>query len=202
MANTNTLAAFWPCLFIVIALFYGFRLAISLSGIRRYDLESEIGHSLMAIGMALMLAPPAFQTPELIRWNISLFTLASLWFAGRLLAHRPLLTILTRRTDRERATLKADAIHLFTYIGMAYMFLEIASMALSMTQTAIYLNCSFFVAFAFLLLAYGREISGALQTNNIDWLKLGADLAHLCMNGVMSWMFIEMISMSMRMGAL
>jgi uncharacterized protein DUF5134 len=164
---------------------------------RPFDVEGEIGHALMALGMAAMLAPPDFQTTTLLRWNIFLFAFVSLWFAGRLLTRKPLLAFL--RASTERSLQRADLIHVFTSICMSWMFLEMGSMALSMTAPATYLNSAFFVAFAYLLLSYARDVSKDLQTTSVDWLKLGADLAHVLMNGVMSWMFIEMITMTMRM---
>jgi hypothetical protein len=36
----------------------------------------------------------------------------------------------------------------------------------------------------------------------MDKLQLGANMAHLLMSGMMAWMFLEMISMTMSMGAL
>lgn len=198
MANFNPLSAFWLSLCITVAVFYLYRLVFFLARTRRFDAESDIGHGLMAVGMAIMLAPLKFLTAETIRWNIFLFTLVALWFAGRLLARRPLLAIL--RGSGGRSQWQADAIHVLTSLGMICMFLETGNMALSMTQLAIYLNCAFFTAFAYLLLTYTRDISKDLQKiARVDWLKLGADLAHVLMNGVMGWMFIEMITMGMRM---
>lgn len=198
MASFNPFSALWLSLFICIVLFYLYRLAFFLLRVPRFDAESEIGHGLMAAGMALMLAPAEFLTAESMRWNIFLFTLVALWFAGRLLARKPLLAFLSGSS--ERSQWQADAIHVLTSLGMVCMFLEMGNMALSMTPLAIYLNCAFFSAFAYLLLSYTRDVSKDLQkTARVDWLKLGADLAHVLMNGVMGWMFIEMIAMSMNM---
>jgi hypothetical protein len=201
MANISPLSAFWLLLFVLITLFYLFRLTAFLIWMRRFDAESEVGHGLMALGMVFMLAPLGLQTPDIVRWNIMLFTFASLWFSGRLLVRKPLLAIFLR-TNGEHSSRQADAIHVFMYVGMAYMFLLMDNMLFSMIPPAIYANCIFFVAFAFLLLSYGREIGKDLQATRIDWLKLGADIAHALMSGVMGWMFLEMISMTMRMGAL
>lgn len=198
MANFNPLSAFWLSLLVMIALFYVCRLVFFLVRVRRFDLESEIGHGLMAAGMALMLAPSALLTMESIRWNIFLFAFVALWFAGRLLARKPLIAVLC--ASGERSLWQADAIHVLTSIGMICMFLELGNMALSMTPPVIWLNCAFFSTFAYLLLSYTREISKNVQkTASIDWLKLGADLAHVLMNGLMGWMFIEMITMTMNM---
>lgn len=197
MAFFNQFSVFWLLLFVVIALFYFGRLVLFRLRARRFDPEGEVGHGLMALGMALMLAPPELLTVEIIRWNIFLFTLISLWFAGRLLSRRPLLALLG--ADIERSPWRTDSIHLFTFISMTWMFLEMGNMALSMTLPATYLNCMFFIAFAYLLLVYARDVSKDLQTSGADWLKLGADFAHVPMNGVMCWMFIEMITMTMKM---
>ena len=73
-------------------------------------------------------------------------------------------------------------------------------MALSMTQPATVVTGIFFVSFAFLTFFYGREIAKDVQTASRDWLQVSANLAHVLMSGVMAWMFLQMISMTMNMG--
>jgi len=198
MVNIGLLSIFWPLLFIIIALFYLFRLIASLVWARRFDAENEFGHGLMAIGMAFMLAPPDFQTPGGIRWSIILFVLAALWFCTRLLLRRPLLAILLR-ADLGRPAPQADAIHVFMYLSMAYMLLLMSNMAFSMALPTTALNCACFVAFIFLLFSYMRAIWRNLQMARLDRLKLGADLAHALMNLAMAWMFIDMLTMTISM---
>jgi hypothetical protein len=72
-------------------------------------------------------------------------------------------------------------------------------MALSMTQPATFVTCFFFLSFAFLTCFSGREIAKDLQIAKRNWLQLGAKLAHTFMSGMMCWMFLEMISMTMSM---
>jgi hypothetical protein len=52
---------------------------------------------------------------------------------------------------------------------------------------------------AFLTCFSGREIAKDLQIAKRNWLQLGANLAHTFMSGMMCWMFLEMISMTMSM---
>jgi len=87
-------------------------------------------------------------------------------------------------------------------VGMCYMFLLMSSMAFSMTSPATFLNCLFCVSFSFLTFVYIQEVFKDLQAAKRDWLKLGANLSHLLMSGVMGWMFLEILFMTMRMGAL
>lgn len=82
------------------------------------------------------------------------------------------------------------------------MFLLLSSMAFSMTQLASSVNCIFFVSFAFLIFFYGREISKDLHAGKQDRLQLGANIAHALMSGMMCWMFLEMMAMTMSMGSL
>ncbi len=194
MTDINPLHTFWSMLFLIIMLFYLFRLVGSRRQIRHVDAENEVGHGIMALGMAFMLAPAGLLTFALLRWNIILFAAAALWWTLRLLVRKPLLA-LGSRTNKGETSVQADAIHVFMHVGMCYMFLLMSNMALSMTLLAASANCLFFVSFVFLLLLYGREIGKDLQTTRVDWLKLGADVAHALMSGAMSWMFIEMISM-------
>ena len=53
--------------------------------------------------------------------------------------------------------------------------------------------------FAFLSLFFGREIFQDLQAASMDRLQLGAHLAHALMSGMMCWMLLEMIAMTMAM---
>jgi len=112
---------------------------------RRFDPEDEIGHGLMAVGMAYMLAPAGIMSAEGLRWNIVLFALATLWFSARLVARRQLLAAILR-TNGEQPTLKKDAIHVFTLLAMVYMFLLMGSMSFSMSIPALQLNCLCLVA--------------------------------------------------------
>lgn len=201
MAGISSLQAFWSLLFLIIAFFYLFRLVSIRPWILHFDAENEVGHGMMAIGMAFMLAPGGILTGDIIRWNILLFALASLWWTCRLLARKPLLAILLR-TNGGYSTFRSDAIHVFMHVGMCYMFLLMSSMAFSMTAPATSLNCLFCVSFSFLTFIYIQEVFGDLQAAKRDWLQLGANLAHVLMSGVMGWMFLEMLSMTMRMGAL
>ncbi len=199
MTPIDLLHAFSLLVFPMIALFYLFRLIKGRTWMRHIDVENEVGHGVMAIGMVFMLAPAGLLTSDLLRWNIILFAIASLWWTFRLCARKPLLVILLGKNG-EYSTFQADAIHVFMHVGMCYMFLLTSSMAFSMTQPVISANSIFFAAFAFLTLFYGREIFKDLHTAQIDRLQLGANIAHLLMSGMMGWMFFSMISMSMSMG--
>jgi len=65
-----------------------------------------------------------------------------------------------------------------------------------MTQPATYVTYVFFVSFAFLTC---REIAKDLHIAKRNWLQLGTNLAHTFMSGMMCWMFLEMIIMTMSM---
>lgn len=161
-----------------------------------------MGHGMMAIGMLVMLAPANWLSPNLLRWNILLFATASLWWTFRLFARKPLLALLPGKNGTSspaQSEVCADAIHVFMHGGMCYMFLLMSSMVMSMTRPATYVTCLFFVSFAFLTMFYGREITHDLRTARINWLQLGANLAHVLMSGMMCWMFLEMLSMTMTM---
>jgi hypothetical protein len=199
MATSSLLSTLFSLLFLIVACFYLFRLAHSPIWIHHVDAENEVGHGMMAIGMVFMLAPAGWLSPDIIRWNIVLFAASSLWWIVRLFTHKPLLALVFGKNE-VHSTAQADAIHVFMHGGMCYMFLLMSSMALSMTSPATYLNCLFFVSFAFLTLFYGRESAKDLQTAKRDWLQSGANLAHMLMSGMMCWMFLEMISMTMNMG--
>src|SRR5260370_41727068 len=151
MTILSPLSAFWSLVLIIIALFYLLRIIGGRAWMRHVDVENEVGHGMMAIGMVFMLAPAGLLTSDLIRWNILLFAIASLWWTFRLLARKPLLAILLGKNGAH-STFQSDAIHVFMHVGMCYMFLLTSSMAFSMTQPAISANSIFFAAFAFLTL--------------------------------------------------
>lgn len=200
MTTSGPLSVVWSLLFMLIAFFYAFGLVSSRAWIHHGDAGSEVGHGMMAIGMTFMLTPLGVLNFHVIRWNIILFALASLWFIGRVLARKPLLAIVSRTTVGHY-TVRADAIHVFMNVGMSYMFLLMSSMTFSMTLLAIYLNFTFLLSFAFLTVCSVRKVSADLQIAKMNWQKLGTDTAGALMSGVMSWMFIEIISMTIRMGA-
>lgn len=198
MIGINFAHAFSALLCISIALFYLFRLVGGRAWMSHFDPENEVGHGLMAIGMIFMLVPTSLLPSLFIGWNILLFAFASLWFCGRLFAQKPLLALLSGRLSG-RTTFQSDAIHVLMHSGMCYMFLLISSMSFSMMQPIISVNCIVFVAFALLTFYYVRESYRDLQATTRDWLQFGANIAHVLMSGVMSWMFLEMIIMTMSM---
>ena len=83
--------------------------------------------------------------------------------------------------------------------GMCYLFLLMGSMVVSMMQPVIYLSGLVGILFAFLALFFAREISQDLQAASMDRLQLGAHLAHALMSGMMCWMLLDMIAMTMAM---
>src|SRR5258706_4454820 len=119
MTSLSPLHAFWSFLCTLIALFYLFRLVGGRAQFPHFDAENEVGHGLMAIGMTVMLAPVGLLTSELIRWNIILFAIASLWWTFRLFARKPLLAI-GLRTNRGHSTFQSDAIHVLMHVRMCY----------------------------------------------------------------------------------
>lgn len=183
----------------VIACFYLFRLISNRRWIRHFDVENEVGHGIMAVGMAYMLAPTNLFPPDMLDWGILLFAFASLWWLVRLCVHRPILAMVLEKNEG-RSSISSDAIHVITYVGMCLMFVLIRSMAFSMTFLAVSLIRVFLAIFAVLTLFYGREIFQELRVVKIDWLTLSANIAHVLMNGIMCWMFFEMLSISMTMG--
>jgi hypothetical protein len=199
MATGSPLSVFWSLLFLFIACFYLFRLVSVRPWINHVDAENEVGHGMMAIGMMVMLAPAGSLTSDLIRWNIILFALASLWWTIRLFARRPLLAILLR-IHGGHSPFRSDAIHVCMHVSMCYLFLLMSSMALSMTRPATYATSLFFVVFDFLTLFYGREVAKDFQAAKMNWLHCGANLAHVLMSAMMGWMSLEMLSMTMSMG--
>lgn len=199
MTTGSPLSAIFSLLFLIVAFFYLFRLVGCRTQIHPFDAENEVGHGLMAIGMTFMLAPTDWLSPSIIRWNIILFAFFTLWFIGRLFTRKPLLAIV-RHMPEAHSTLRADALHVLMHGGMCYMFLLMSSMVLSMMQPAIYTSYAFFLSFVLLVLFYGKETLKDLQAAKRDWLQCGANLAHTLMSGMMCWMFLEMISMTMSMG--
>ncbi len=199
MRSPDPISVIFLLLFLFIMCFYLFRLAHPPTWIHRFDAENEVGHGMMAIGMIFMLAPAGWLPPDIIHWNILLFAASSLWWTVRLCARKPLLALILR-TPGGRSTVWAEAIHVFMHGGMCYSFLLMSSMALSMTSPIILITCLLCVSFALLALFYVREAVKDLQRGKRDWLQLGANLAHALMSGVMCWMFLEMISMSITMG--
>lgn len=198
MTGVKSLHIFWLLLCTVITLFYLFQLVAGRRWLSHFDAENQVGHGLMALGMTFMLAPAGGLPSDLLHWNIILFAATSLWWICRLFVRKPLLTLLFGKNG-ERSTVQSDGIHVFMHGGMCYMFLLMSSMAFSMTQPATYVTCVFFASFAFLTFFSGREIAKDLQIARRNWLQLGTNLAHTLMNGMMCWMFLEMITMTMSM---
>ncbi|GHO63651.1 hypothetical protein KSC_025430 [Ktedonobacter sp. SOSP1-52] len=199
MTTGSPLSTIFSLLFLIIAFFYLFRIVSCRTLLHPFDVENEVGHGLMAVGMMFMLAPTGWLSPYLIRWNVILFALFALWFIGRLFTRKPLLA-LVQQTPGAHSTLHADALHVLMHGGMCYMFLLMSSMVLSMMQPAIYTSYVFCISFLCLTLFYGKEVLKDLQAAKIQWLQCGANLAHTLMSGGMGWMFLEMISMTMSMG--
>lgn len=199
MMGFNLLTALGMLVCLVIACFYLLRLINNRRWLRHFDVENEIGHGIMAVGMVYMLAPTNLFPPDILDWSILLFALASFWWLLRLCVHRPILAIVLGRSE-ERSPISSDAIHVITYVGMCLMFVLMRSMAFSMTSLAISLIRIFFALFAVLTVFYGREVFRELRAVKVDWLTLSANIAHVLMNGIMCWMFFEMVSMSMTMG--
>ena len=200
MTESISFYPFWSLLFLIIAVFYLFRLVGGRRQIRHFDAENEVGHGMMALGMAFMLAPAGSLPSGLLLWNIILFAVASLWWAFRLCVQKPVFAFLLGQNEPPTPR-QSDAFHAFMHGGMCYMFLLVSSMALSMTPLANIFTSLFTLFFAFLTCFYGREIARDLQTAKRDWLQFGANLAHALMGGVMCWMFLEMLMMTMSMNA-
>lgn len=184
---------------VLIACFYLFRLIGNRRWLRHFDGENEVGHGIMAVGMAYMLAPTNLFLPDMLDWSMLLFAFASLWWFLRLCVHRPVLALVLGKSE-ERSPISSDAIHVITYVGMCIMFILMRNMAFSMTFFAISLIRIFFALFAVLTFFYGREIFQQFQVAKLDWLTLWANIAHVLMNSIMCWMFFETLSMSMTMG--
>ncbi len=201
MSGLPLLHAFWLFLCLLIVIFYLLRLINGHRWLCHIDVENEVGHGLMAAGMAWMLAPENFLSPSLLFWSSVLFAFATAWWTGRLLVHKPLVAFLLGKTDQPSAV-QSDAIHILMHSGMCYMFLLMGNMALSMSSPARCVNSLFFAAFAFLTVFYGREVVADLQQTRRDGLQLGANVAHVLMSAIMCWMFLDMIYMTMTMSPL
>lgn len=198
MAYTDAPHVFGLFVFPLIALFYLLRLARGRAWMGRFDVESEVGHALMALGMVCMLAPSVLFIPQILFWNVLLFAVASLWFIGRLVLQRPLLSgILLMSVPF--STFQADAIHVLMSAGMCYMFLLMSNMALSMFPLALPVTSGFGLIFLLLSFFYSRESIKDVQAPGKNWLQCGANLAHTLMCVGMLWMFLNMISMNMNM---
>jgi hypothetical protein len=202
MTGMSLLHAIFSFLCILIALFFVFRLVSGCRWLSHVDAENEVGHGMMAIGMLFMLAPAGWFSVDLLHWNMLLFAAASLWWTCRLFVRKQRLALLLEINGRHspiQSVVRSDAIHIFMNGGMCYLFLLMGSMELSMIQPVIYISCLLCVLFAFLSLFFGREISHDLQAASMDRLQLGAHLAHALMSGMMCWMLLEMIAMTMAM---
>ncbi len=198
MTGIGLLRMFWLSLCIMITLFYLFQLIAGRRWLSLSEAENKVGYGLMALGMTFMLVPVGGLPSDLLRGNIVLFAVTALWWTCRLFVRKPLLALLFGKSG-ECSTIQSDGIHVFMHGGMCYMFLLMSNMAFSMTQPATSVTCIFFVSFALLTFFSGREIAKELQMTRKDWRQLSTTLAHALMNGVMCWMFLEMIAMTMSM---
>jgi hypothetical protein len=202
MTGMSLVHAIFSFLCTLTALFFFFRLVNGCRGLSHFDVENEVGHGMMAIGMLFMLAPAGWFSADLLRWNMLLFAAASLWWTCRLFVRKPLLALLLEKNGAHspiQSEVRSDAIQVFMHGGMCYLFLLMGSMVVSMMQPVIYISCLLLVSFAFLTLFFGREISQDLQAASMDRLQLGAHLAHALMSGMMCWMFLAMIAMTQAM---
>ncbi len=202
MTGMSVLHAIFSFLCILIALFFVLRLVNGRRWLTHFDAEKEVGHGLMAIGMLVMLAPAAGFSADLLHWNMLVFAAASLWWTCRLFVRKQSLALLLGKHGTHspiQSEVRSDAIHVFMHGGMGYLFLLMGSMVVSMMQPVIDLSCLLCLLFAFLSLFFAREISQDLQAASMDWLQLGAHLAHALMSGMMCWMLLEMIGMAMAM---
>lgn len=143
MIDTSPLSLTLIMCCLLIALFYLYRLGRGRRWLRAFDVENEIGHGMMAVGMIFMLVPGSVLSPSLIYWNMLVFAGATLWWTVRLLTHKPVLALVWRQHER-CSPAQSDALHILMHAGMCYMFLLMSSMA----YLAICLTCLFFVAFA------------------------------------------------------
>jgi hypothetical protein len=202
MRDSGPLSPLWSLVFLILALFYLYRMLWYRQHIRFFDAENEVGHAMMALGMAFMLTQLSGPPSDLVRWNIILFAAASLWWALRLWVQKPVCAFLLRQNGIFSSR-QSDVFHMCMHAGMAYMFsLMSSSMTLSMTPYASICISLFALFFAFLTCFYGQEIVRILSIANRDWFQCGASLAHALMSGVMCWMFLEMLMMTISMNAL
>ena len=201
MAGISLLHAIFALLCMLVTLFYFIRLVNGRRWLGHFDGENEGGHGLMALGMVFILAPAGSFSSDFLRWSIVVFAVAALWWTLRLFVRKPVLALLDRKNS-VHSTVQADAIHIFMHGCMCYMFLLMSSMALSMTFPATSASSLCVVVVAYLAFFYSRECARDCQAVSRDWLQLGANLAHALMSGMMGWMFLEMLTMTMRIGAL
>lgn len=187
---------------IPIALFFFARLVSGCRWMSYVDAEHEVGHGMMAIGMLVMLAPAGWISAELLHGMMLVFAAASLWWTCRLFVRKPLLALLVGKNGMHAlipSEVRSDALHIVMHGGMCYLFLLMGSMVVSMMPPVLDLSCLWCVLFALLSLFFGREVSHDLQAASVDRLQLGAHLAHALMSGMMCWMLLEMIAMTMAM---
>jgi hypothetical protein len=198
MTDMRSLHVIFSFLCTLIALFSFLRLVSGRRLLSHFDAEKEVGHGMMAIGMLFMLAPAGWLSADLLDWNMLLFAATSLWWICRLFVRKPLLALLLKK-NRARSTVRSDVVHVFMHGSMCYLFLLMRSMGWSMAQPVTDVTCLLLVSFAFLTLFSVREVSQDLQATSMDWLQLGAHFAHVFMSGMMCWMFLETITMTMAM---
>lgn len=195
MAILSVVCSFM-CLLIIV--FYLLHLINGRRWLHSRDVENDVGHGLMAVGMAAMLVVGNRPPPSLLAGMGLLFTFATLWWTVRLFVHRPLLVLLLGKSE-PRSPMSSDAIHMLMQSGMAYMCLLMGSMVLSMSLGARCLTDLFGVAFAVLTVWYGRKVLADLRSVKKDGFQLGANLVHVLMSAMMCMMFLNMIAMTMTM---
>jgi len=200
MIDIRPFSLLWSLVFLLCALLYLYRILWSYQHMRPCDAENEVGHALMALGMALMLTQPSGPASNLLQWGIVLFAAASLWWALRLCLQKPVSAFLRRHIGASSPR-QSDLVHMCTHVGMSYMFVLMGSMALSMTAWASLCIALFALFFAFLTCFSGREIVRDLLLAKRDWLQCATDLVHALMGAVMCWMFLRMLMMTMSMHA-
>lgn len=190
----------WSLAFLLLAVLYLSRLLWDRQRVRPVDAENEVGHALMALGMAFMLTQPD-PASNLLQWSAVLFAVAAVWWAVRFCLQRPVCAFLCRQTGVSSPR-QSDVLHMCAHAGMAYMFLLMGSMALSMMPGASLALSLFALFFACLTCFYGCKSVRDLLLARRAWLQSGADLAHALMSAVMCWMFLRMFMMTMSMHAL
>lgn len=202
MTDTRSLRVIFAFLCTLSALFSLFRLVNGRKLLRHFDAEKEVGHGMMAVGMLFMLAPAGWLSADILSWNMFVFAAASLWWTCRIFVRKPLLALLLHKNSVHssvQSTVRSDAIHAFMHGSMCYLFLLMRSMRWSMAQPVTDVSCLLLVSFALLTFFSSRDLSQDLQAPSTDWLQLSAHLAHVLMSGMMCWMFLEMITMTMAM---
>ena len=202
MTGMSVLHAIFTLLCLLMALFFCFRLASGCRGVSQVEAEHDVGQGMMAIGMLVMLAPAGWFSADRFQGNMLVFAAASLWWTCRLVVRKQRFALLVGKNGTHasiRSAVRSDAIPIVMHGGMCYLFLLMGSMVVSMMQPVIYLSGLWCVVFAFLCLFSGREISHDLHAASLDRLQVGAHLAHALMSGMMCWMLLEMIAMTMAM---